>query len=53
MATRAEIIDATFRGKNLYPWIKYEPIGKTLLEEIERMGPNGLFDSSGCALLEK
>lgn len=53
MATKAEIIDAYFRSKNYFPHVPYVPIGEMLVEEVERMGPDGLYLSTACALIEK
>ncbi|MBA3425921.1 MAG: hypothetical protein H0U04_15575 [Rubrobacter sp.] len=53
MATRARIIDDFFSNLNAYPWIPYSPIGETIIEEVRRMGPDGLFLSTACALVEQ
>lgn len=52
-AEKAAIIDAYFRQKNAYPWIPYVPLGKTLVEECRRMGPDGLWVSTAAALVEQ
>lgn len=53
MSTRAEIVDAYFRRKDYFPWVPYEPIGKTMVEEVERQGENGLYLSTAAALVEQ
>lgn len=53
MATRAEIIDAHFESKDYYPHIPYQRIGETIVQEVENMGPDGLFVSTAAALVEK
>lgn len=53
MATRAEIIDSYAKTKNYYPHVAYRPLGKIIVEEVERMGPGGLYLSTACALIEK
>lgn len=53
MATKAEIIDAYFRKQDYYPHIQYVPIGQVLVEEVERMGTDGLYISTAAALVEK
>lgn len=53
MSTVAEIIDDYFRQKNGYAWVPYEDIGKILVEEVDRQGPNGLYYSTAAALLEQ
>ncbi len=53
MPTRAEIIDNYARNLNAYPHIPYQPVGRIMVEEVERMGPNGLYLSTAAALVEK
>lgn len=53
MASRSETIDAYFRQKNYYSHITYQPLGQVLVEEVERMGPSGLYLSTAAALCEK
>lgn len=52
-AEKAAIIDRYFHEKNVYPWVPYVPIGKTLVEECRRMGPDGLWVSTAAALVEQ
>lgn len=53
MATRAEIIDGYFRSRNAYPHVPYRPIGQIVVDEVKRQGPDGLYLSAACALVEK
>lgn len=53
MATRVEIIDNHFRSLKTYSWIPYKAIAATIIEEVNRMGPGGLYLSTACALIEK
>ncbi len=53
MANQAQIIDDYFCEKNYYPHIPYAPIGEIVVSEVERMGPDGLFLSTACALVEQ
>lgn len=53
MATRAEIIDSYFREKNYYPHVPYVPIGENVVRETERQGVDGLYVSTGAAMVEK
>ncbi len=53
MATQAQIIDDYFREKDYYPHVPYSPIGEILVNEVERMGPDGLYLSTACALVEQ
>lgn len=53
MATKAQIIDNYFRQKNYYKHIPYKPIGQIIVDEVARMGKNGLFLSTACALIER
>lgn len=53
MPSRAEIVDAYFRQKNYYLDIPYKPIGQVMIEEVERMGADGLYLSTAAALVEK
>lgn len=46
-------IDEYFKGKNYYPKVPWRPIGKIVVEEVERMGRGGLYLSTACGLLEK
>lgn len=50
---KAEIIDSYYRSKNYYPSIPYRPIGQTVVDEVNRMGPDGLYLSTACALIEQ
>ncbi len=53
MATRAEVIDAYFESEDYYPHIPYQPIGEIIVQEVEKMGPDGLYVSTAAALVEK
>lgn len=53
MATKAEIIDEFFEELNAYPHVPYQPVGEILVDECEKMGPDGLFVSTAAALLQK
>jgi hypothetical protein len=53
VATSAEIIDRYARAKDYLPWIPYAPVGQAIIDEVNRMGPDGLYLSTACALVEK
>ena len=53
MATAAEIIDGYARQKNYYPHVPYKPVGQTIVDKVKRQGPDGLYLSTACALVEK
>jgi hypothetical protein len=53
VATRAEIIESYFKSQDYYPHIPYKPIGEIIVQEVERMGPDGLYVSTAAALVEK
>jgi hypothetical protein len=53
VATRAEIIDDFFRNLDAYPDVPYQPVGEILVDECEKMGPDGLWVSTAAALLEQ
>ena len=53
MATRAEIIDDFFRDLDAYPHVPYQPVGEILVDECEKMGPEGLYLSTAAALVQK
>jgi hypothetical protein len=53
MATRAEIIDEFFQNLDAYPDVDYQPVGEILVDECEKMGPEGLLVSTAAALLEQ
>ena len=53
MVMKARIIDNYFRDLKAYPRIPYRPIGETIIEEVRRMGTDGLFLSTACALVEQ
>lgn len=49
----ATCIDEYFKRRDYYPKVPWHPIGKIVVDEIERMGDGGLYLSTACALLEK
>ena len=51
--SKAATIDEYFRAVDAYPHIPYRRIGETLVDEVERMGPGGLWISTACALVEQ
>jgi Transglycosylase SLT domain len=53
MPSRAEIIDEYFEELNAYPDIPYQPVGEILVDECEKMGPEGIWVSTAAALLEQ
>ena len=53
MATRDKIIDDFFQDLDAHPHVPYQPVGEILVDECEKMGPDGLFVSTAAALLQK